>query len=338
MDGLCKKCNADFIKLSKRKDHRRNKDHTLCKTAERGHVDCLMVIIRAGADVNNDGAPLTLAAEKGHYACIEALLEAGADVNHENSRNALQTVATHISGKKCFDLLIKAGADVNTVTSRYPLITWVSRYAGPGYMNALIKEGADVNAIDIYGNTPLMFTSRFQVIHNNLQNHFKNMKLLLRAEASVNICNKDGHNALTRLIMLTDNRKEHHLVRNVYMVKDVYTVGGVYMEKDVHMVLFAAGEQIIETVDSRHLADALDQKIPIPDYLLNEDLKLCLKHMCREAVRKHLLQMSNLNLFCRIPGFTFPPHLREYLVYHVSIDDAVKPVYHEKSGLIAAYR
>ena len=77
MDGLCKKCNADFIKLSKRKDHRKNKDHTLCKTAEGCHVDCLMVIIRAGADVNNAGGPLSLAAEKGHYACIEALLEAG---------------------------------------------------------------------------------------------------------------------------------------------------------------------------------------------------------------------------------------------------------------------
>ena len=322
MEGLCKECNDDFIKLLKRKDHRKNKDRTLCKTAERGHVDCLMVIIRAGADVNNAGAPLTSAAGKGHYACMEALLEAGADVNHENSRNALQTVATHTSGRNCFDLLIKVGADVNIVNSSgYPLITWVARCAGPGYMDLLIKAGADVNAIDVYGNTALMFTSRYHVVNNNLHNHLDCKKLLLRAGASVNICNKDGHNALTRHIMLTDYRMEDHLVN---------------MLKDVYMVLFAAGEQLRGTVDSKHLTDDLGQKIPIPDYLLNENLKLCLSHLCREAIRKHLLQMSNLNLFRRIPRLVFPHHLREYLMYYVSIDDAVKPVYHEKSGLIVA--
>ena len=246
MEGLCKECNDDFIKLLRRKNHKKNKDYTLWKIVKRGHVHCLMIRIGAGANVNSDGqygtTPLTLAAGKGDYVCTEALLEAGADVNHEKSRNALETVATHSSGRNIFDLLIKAGADVNIVNgSGYPLITLVAMYVRPGYIDSLIKAGADVNAIDVYG-----------------------------------------------------------------------------------------------TVDSRHLTDDLGRKIPIPDFLLNEDLKLCLNHMCREAIRKHLLQMSNLNLFCRIPRLVLPHNLREYLMYYVSIDDVVKPVYGEKSGLIVA--
>ena len=41
MEGLCKECNDDFKKPSK------NKDKTLWKSAEKGHMDCLRAIIQA---------------------------------------------------------------------------------------------------------------------------------------------------------------------------------------------------------------------------------------------------------------------------------------------------
>ena len=324
MEGLCKEYNDDFKKLSKKK----KKDQTLWKTAERGHVHCLKAILQAGANVNSadehDYTPLKFAAMRGRYACIEALLEEGADVNHHRKGydTALETVASYTSGKKCFDLLIKSGADVNIVNDAgYPLITWVAGCARPGYLDSLIRAGADVNAGGGKGKTTLLFASFHQVIHNNVENDLECVKLLLRAGGNVYICERFGHNSLTWHIVMSKDRS-----------------GRLPPVKDVCMVLFAAGEQLIGTVDSKHLTDALDQKMPIPDYLLNEDLKLCLKHMCREAMRKHLLQMSNLNLFCRIPGFTFPPHLREYLMYYMSIDDAVEPVYDEKTGEIVAKR
>ena len=322
MEGLCKKCSDDFKKPSK------NKDQTLWKTAEKGHVDCLKAMIKAGVNVNSadehDCTPLKFAAMKGRYACMEALIEAGADVNHHRKgfNTALETVASYTAGKKCFDLLIRSGADVNVVNDAgYPLITWVAGFARPGYLDSLIKAGADVNARGGKGKTALMFASYHQVIHNNVANHLECVKLLLRAGANVNICETFGHNPLTWHIVMSKDR-----------------AGRLPPVKEIRMVLFVAGEQLCGTLDSKHLADALDRKIPIPDYLLNEDLKLCLKHMCREAVRKHLLQISNLNLFCRIPGFSLPSHLRDYLMYFVAIDDAVKPEYDDDSGEIVVKR
>ena len=67
MERLCKECNDDFKKLSKKK----KKDHTLWKTAERGHVHCLKALLQAGANVNSaeehDYTPLKFAAMRGRY-------------------------------------------------------------------------------------------------------------------------------------------------------------------------------------------------------------------------------------------------------------------------------
>ena len=139
----------------------------------------------------------------------------------------------------------------------------------------------------------------------------------------MNICNKTGHNSLTMHIMLTEDYRMGLLIPPV---------------KDICMILFAAGELIRGALDSRHLAGTVGGRIQILDNLLHNDLKLSLKHMCREAIRKHLLQMSNLILFCRIPRLVFPHQLRDYLLYYMSIDDAVKHVYDEVTGLILTNR
>ena len=50
-----------------------------------------------------------------------------------------------------------------------------------------------------------------------------------------------------------------------------------------------------------------------------------LKHLCRKAIRKHLLQVDkHTNLFTRVTQLELPGHLPEYLVYDMSLEKEYK--------------
>ena len=52
------------------------------------------------------------------------------------------------------------------------------------------------------------------------------------------------------------------------------------------------------------------------------ELEFCLKVACRDAIRKHLLDLnSHEHLFNRIPRLGLPHSLSDYLLYHTSLDD-----------------
>ena len=83
-----------------------------------------------------------------------------------------------------------------------------------------------------------------------------------------------------------------------------------YGEKESRL-LFAAGESLENVGESK-----------IPDCLKFKDLQLLLKQICREAIRKHLLDLDpHSNLFCRIPRLGLPQLLNQYLLYGESLDD-----------------
>ena len=53
-----------------------------------------------------------------------------------------------------------------------------------------------------------------------------------------------------------------------------------------------------------------------PEYLRERHLTRTLKDVCREAIRKHLLDINqHLNLFMRIPQLGLPTRLASYLLY-----------------------
>ena len=84
----------------------------------------------------------------------------------------------------------------------------------------------------------------------------------------------------------------------------------LYWKRPVHrftcMLLFAVGENIGERLSRWH----------IPDFIkfLQEAESVNLKASCRKAIRKHLLQMSNIYLFVRVPELGLPILLQEYLL------------------------
>ena len=67
----------------------------------------------------------------------------------------------------------------------------------------------------------------------------------------------------------------------------------------------------------------------VPNYLLFDDLKLCLKHLSREVIRKHLLKLDlHEHLFGRVPRLELPTSLTDFLLYGMSIDNETK--HHEE--------
>ena len=78
------------------------------------------------------------------------------------------------------------------------------------------------------------------------------------------------------------------------------------------MLLFAAGERF----------DDRDQREKINTLFDLEECDLDLKHLCRERLRRHLIDLNpDAHLFNRIPRLDLPPLLNEYLLYDVSLDD-----------------
>ena len=262
-------------------------DTALGAAAYNGHDACVKLLIKSGAEVNKQVRsprcpPIMLAAQKGHSECVDVLIKAGADVNTAGRISTPLIEATRYGHLKCVDLLLEAGADVNVLHGTTALM---QAAAGRDVecLRSLIAAGADVNKGNKAGSTALMFAG---------EKNIKAVRVLLAAGAEVNKVNFEGHNALT-----------YHMDRHRSIPPD----------DDICKLLLAAGE----TAD-----DATTQilrEIKDIDYFFDNEKKLDLMHLCRQTIRKHLLQISQLNLFVRVSELGLPPCLSKYLLHDLPL-------------------
>jgi ankyrin repeat protein len=127
-----------------------------CKS---GHISIVMELVRAGADVNRQGAfytPLTAACEGGHVSVVLELLTAGADVTLQGALYTPLTAACEGGNVSVIKVLIKAGAGVNVKDreGNTPLIIACKR-GHVDVVNELVTVGVDVNLQDNVGYTPI---------------------------------------------------------------------------------------------------------------------------------------------------------------------------------------
>ena len=295
--------------------------------------ECAALLLKAGADVNiRDVVALITAASDGSVKCINLLLQAGADVNirDRKGKTALVEYVYNGSGECTPESLLQAGADVNMVDDDGKTALFTG--AGQGsvkYVNLLLKAGADVNIRDNEGETALfegvyssstectiellkvgadvntkdntVETALFKIVENGSREW---IDLFLKAGADVNVISNEGNTVLHRTMynftgvkkMLQEGVKVNvrnnnglnaltHFLRQVEIEFYSYCV---YFEsiKRIVMLYFAAGESVDET------------RGEVPDYLKpSEDINLM--NICREAIRTHLLQIDDVNLFLR---------------------------------------
>ena len=237
---------------------------------------------------------------------MDILIKAGADVNSDYGIGALfQGIS--VGTVECVKLLLEAGADVNGTTVGSRLLLHAVKYQQSGIIELILQLGTDVNSIDSQGNTALseVFSKDLHDcgIHDcghwfvdDLSDDALNCcKILLRAGIKVNVTNNHGYNILTRFLRSVGRLYRLRLRKQWYKFM---------------MLLYAAGE----TVDESKVET-------VPDYLKPSSEEICLKNICREAIREHLLQISDINLFPRVSQLPLPQLMTSYLLYDVTLDD-----------------
>ena len=283
----------------------------LCAAME-NRCECVRILVQAGADVNIKGKSWNSALTLTYCpVCAEVLLEAGADVNATNI-DGLSPLLKSIKTKNisCVKLLLKYGADVNaTDIDGLSLLLLSIKSKNIPCVKLLLKYGLDVNWVQKY-DSPLTCAIEKRYAHDcvakliqagadvNLTRHIDGftplmlavyqaserlVRLLLRSGCKINICNERGQNALKNCASVSN--------QNVKLMT----------------LLFAAGETI-------------EGKITYSDRWKHREVDL--NHLCREAIRKHLLEMDPYtHLFDRVPQLGLPTSLCAYVLYNQTLDE-----------------
>ena len=133
--------------------------------AEKGHADCLQLLLAAGGDVNkcdNDGfSPILIASQFGQSAALGILLLAGGDVSHVlttgPNKGASPLWALAFSGRtECLEQLLMKGCDINSCTDDGRSPVYVA--AENGHADCILKlvsAGGDVNKFANDGRSPI---------------------------------------------------------------------------------------------------------------------------------------------------------------------------------------
>ena len=322
-----------------------------------GNNNIIQLLLRGGADVNEVNQnvmeySLIAAATKGHEECIQTLLQAGADVNVTDLSNntALLNVAERGYGG-CMKLILEAGADVNICSDSGTALHYATRLGYSSCIHWLVQAGADVNYLNWNSRSPLMLAACNKLLDS--------VKLLLQAGAEVRLTDRVGCNALHYsvikhargfkseavieivglLLAAGERRKEGVSDRPLHMPrKDQLRKSEVVTE--MVRLPYGAGDSVdhwaiqlqrmksyrkrlITILDDSPIEPNmdLDQLSDIVRQYLSEDAPtLCLKDICRRTIREHLLQMSRVNLFVRVPHLGLPSLLAEFLLYDVSLE------------------
>ena len=281
------------------------------------HDACLRLLLASEADVNISVNQEWLALNKfaftGNYKCVELLIRAGASVNRsvkngftplidcvastrddcEYLRQCVEPLYVPAFHNHCktLDLLIRAGAGVNTTdVNGHTALIFAAANGYDDCVDLLTEAGADVNRVTKEGNTALHHSAKANYLHTVIK--------LLRAGAKINMINNTCHNALQHTVAMGDARRHQNVL----------------------MTLHAAGEILTRS----QVKVGADSSHPVPEYLLHQDEKLDLKHICREAIRRHFILIDpHEHLLDRIPLLQteLPTFMIEYLLYNVCVDD-----------------
>ena len=255
-------------------------------------MECL---IEAGAEICED--VLREAGARGSERCVNLILEAGGDASQ-------MLIGAAIEGRShIVDLLIKAGFDVNTIDRHGIKALFYAVYEG--YVQCtdlLLKAGADVNLTDQIRKTVLFSSDKWPRTTIFTIKVLNSVKLILRKGIKVSVRDNHGSNALSDFLIHRLKFDDPHC-------------------STFAMLLLSAGE----TVDKDRRIELLKllnenngiAPVEVPEYL-RSSAEISLMNICRETIRKHLLQMSDVNLFCRVPQLPLPQLMTSYLLYDVT--------------------
>ncbi len=271
-----------------------------------GHENCVRTLLHEGIDINmfdiSDCSALMNSIRYAHYGCIKILIEAGAlspvlseQYQGEYAYKALCCAAENGRHKVLAELM-SAGVSINNSPSQYlqHMYPHYKHYASPLILAAQASERRQA-----YSRTPA------EQPKDKDDDFLICIKQLLKAGVYINV--ESGiHNALETHLMHQDGPK-----------------------MSIATTLYAAGEQIEGTCLIRSMQPEVDV-VYFPFYIriMLEGHQFRLKHLCREAIRKHLITVNpKQHLFGRVPQLGLPQSLESYLLFGISLEEEFDPEY-----------
>jgi ankyrin repeat protein len=150
-------------------------------------IDKVKLLLKSNKYNSNEiHSILSCCIRQGHWDMVKLILKYGADIKHRYEND--ETILIHI-------------AKINPVISIGLSLNFSYRYVD--IFKTCIELGADVNAQDKNGNTALIYIANEIYDEDDEEDedkydiHHKMAKILLKAGAKIDICNKNGDDALT---------------------------------------------------------------------------------------------------------------------------------------------
>ena len=214
--------------------------------------------------------------------------------------------------KKCVALLIDAGADVNIVDSEgFSAFILAAEQGHSECLDLLIKQGADVDRPVRLGMTALIRAAE--------NGHINCVITLIEAGADVNISDSLGRTPLIAAGISESVRCMKSILRAGAIVNKQDNVGNNAItplaarkasRNCAAVLLYAAGEIV-----------ATSTYVSLPDFLQKENDRMELKHLCRQRIREHLLELDpHHHLFGRIPRLGLPSLVTDYVLYDMTLE------------------
>ena len=295
----------------------------LALSVKNGYIKCSEMLIKAGADVNatlytGNSSALMLAVQVNSSTIVNLLLQAGASVNSQNRDGETALInAIEWGNACCLNVLIQSGADVNMTYQNDETALMLALIRGyTECVDELINAGADVNVKSGTGETALSYA----LIGRN------DACIRLMIQAGV-----DGHGSmLLQTLVACKSQGSFMECETTLKIKALLRAGAMVntvdnlisscsksprrrqRKKELARLLFAAGEKIF--IKDIKAIFPLPRSLPPPKIERLIDL-------CRTAIREHLLQLNQVNLFYRVPKLGLPSSLTQYLLFEQSVTD-----------------
>ena len=172
LEGLKKTLLEDSSGVTYKDD--RGGDTALHKAAFLGYLDCLNLLLKFGANVDdendNKSTPLIKASFAGQAKCLGVLLKAGADPNKVNdAKDSALIGAAWIGNDECINLLLKNGADTNIVDA-----------FGQDYKTIQNKKKDEFKIAvkaksKAYGLSDILYSMYENIKIEDMETHYKNL-------------------------------------------------------------------------------------------------------------------------------------------------------------------
>lgn len=301
--------------------------------AERGHHECIQILLSAGACACAETSPenitpLHLSSQEGHYKCMELLLTAGARVNAPTLSGNMTPICLACQGHAdCTKLLLDWGANPNhiyedvDVLPKTPLMVAVESDC-TDCVRILAERGADTNMATY--TSPLILAAQ--------NSSCECSKILLHFGADPNFSDRGKNTALSIAVTRFCYRHSHKSKE---------------AQLECIKLLLKLGASIEQLHDGACVAfrDPIAMKVQSPDLIKvliefegnrPDTREMCransrakktnlnwrrlvrltssprsLQHLCRLAIRKRI-DSSRVQ---RIPELPVPPSLKQFLMY-----------------------